>query len=190
MSKKKFVVVFVIILLLSLFSIESFTKFFGTKTVTLHVTKKSYFVFDLVVALDNVALGPGETTLVEPKVVNDSTENMYVFVKVSNPKYDGERLYLYDVNDSWILVDDTSDEAEVYAYASSDSEMTVITPGEETIPLASEFTMREISYPEYSRVEDPSLSFQVFALGIDDMPIEPTEVWNMTKELFLLDANI
>ena len=126
MSKKKFVVVFAIILLLSLFSIESFTKFFGTKTVTLHVTKKSYFVFDLVIALDNVALGPGETTLVEPKVVNDSTENMYVFVKVSNPKYDGERLYLYDVNDSWILVDDTSDEAEVYAYASSDSEMTTI----------------------------------------------------------------
>ena len=152
MSKKKFVVVFVIILLLSLFSIESFTRFFGTKTVTVHVTKKSYFVFDLVVALDNVALGPGETTLVEPKVVNDSTENMYVFVKVSNPKYDGERLYLYDVDESWILVDDTSDAAEVYAYASSDSEMTVITPGEETIPLASEFTMREISYPEYSRV--------------------------------------
>ena len=46
MSKKKFVVVFVIILLLSLFSIESFTRFFGTKTVTVYVTKKSYFVFD------------------------------------------------------------------------------------------------------------------------------------------------
>ena len=30
----------------------------------------------------------------------------------------------------------------------------------------------------------------VFALGIDDMPIEPTEVWNITKEHFLLDANI
>ena len=30
----------------------------------------------------------------------------------------------------------------------------------------------------------------VFALGIDDMPIEPAEVWNITKEHFLLDANI
>ena len=107
MSKKKFIFVFVIILLLALFAVESVTRFFGTKSATVHVTKKSYFQFDLVVALDNIELGPGESVPIEPKVVSDSTENMYVFIKVLNPTFNGEHLYIYDVDESWILVDDT-----------------------------------------------------------------------------------
>lgn len=71
-----------------------------------------------------------------------------------------------------ILIDDTIEDAEVYAYAASDLEMIVLAPGEETAPLTTEMTMRGISYPEYSGVEDPSFSFQVFALGLDDMPTE------------------
>ena len=51
-------------------------------------------------------------------------------------------------------------------------------------------TMRGISYPEYSAVEDPSFSFQVFALGLDDMPTVANEVWQIAKELFLLNANV
>lgn len=190
MSKKKLIFVFVIIPLFSLLAIASFTKFFGTKSATVHVTKKSYFQFDLVVSLDNIELGPGESVSIKPKVVSDSTEDMYVFIKVLNPTFNGEPLYIYDVDESWILIDDTIEDAEVYAYATSDLEMTVLAPGEETIPLTTEMTMRGISYPEYSAVEDPSFSFQVFALGLDDMPSEANDVWLIAKELFLLNANV
>ena len=99
MSKKKLIFVFVIIPLFSLLAIASFTKFFGTKSATVHVTKKSYFQFDLVVSLDNIELGPGESVSIKPKVVSDSTEDMYVFIKVLNPTFNGEPLYIYDVDD-------------------------------------------------------------------------------------------
>ena len=113
-----------------------------------------------------------------------------MFIKVLNPTFNGEHLYFYDVDESWILIDDTIEDAEVYAYATSALEMIVLVPGEETAPLTDEMTMREISYPEYSAVEDSSFSFQVFALGLDDMPSEPNEVWILAKELFLLNANV
>ncbi len=89
MSKKKLIFVFVIIPLFSLLAIASFTKFFGTKSATVHVTKKSDFQLDLVVALDKIELGTGESVSIEPKVVSDSTENMYVFIKVENPTFNG-----------------------------------------------------------------------------------------------------
>lgn len=85
---------------------------------------------------------------------------MYVFIKVLNPTIKGEYLYIYDVDESWILIDDTIEDAEVYAYATSALEMIVLVPGEETAPLTAEMTMREISYPEYSAVDDSSFSFQ------------------------------
>ena len=75
MSKKKLIFVFVIIPLFSLLAIASFTKFFGTKSATVHVTKKSYFQFDLVVSLDNIELGPGESVSIKPNIVTTDTED-------------------------------------------------------------------------------------------------------------------
>lgn len=189
MNRKKSLVFLVVILLLAVFAVGSYTKFHGTKTVNANFTKKSYFLFDLVVALDNTALGPGETASVEPKVISDSTEEMYVFIKVTNPRFNGEPLYEYRVDESWILIDNTIENVEVYAYA-SESVMTVLGRGEETIPLITEVRMRDISYPEYGGIEDITVSFQVFALGTDDMSANPTEVWEYAKEYFLEGLNI
>ena len=166
------------------------TSLLFTQSQTSSFQKKTIFRFNLSTGLTSGEIGPGDSFSTSPTIDNDATEDMYVFIKVLNPTFNGEPLYIYDVDESWILIDDTIEDAEVYAYATSDLEMTVLAPGEETIPLTDKMTMRGISYPEYSAVEDPSFSFQVFALGLDDMPTVANEVWQIAKELFLLNANV
>lgn len=114
---------------------------------------------------------------------------MYVFIKVTNPRFNGEPLYDSDVDESWILIDDSFKNADIYAYA-NESNMTVIGRGEETIPLTTEVVMRKISYPKYGGIEDIGMTFQAFALGIDDMSSDPKEVWEYAKDYFLQRVDI
>ena len=177
MSKKKLIFVFVIIPLFSLLAIASFTKFFGTKSATVHVTKKSYFQFDLVVSLDNIELGPGESVSIKPKVVSDSTEDMYVFIKVEMPTVDsGEKLYEFGLNSSWVEVEDG-----VYAYGSE--EMTTLAPGESTTAMTEQMTMKSITNAEYAGIDDINITITGYAIGTEGVETNPQEAWTYCKVL-------
>ena len=184
MNKKKLAVTIFIVLFLSVFVVGAITEFFASKSVTVTVTKKKYFRFDFELALDNAELGPGDSVAVNPIVKSDSTEEMYVFMKVTNPSVNNVPLYTYDVDDSWIVVDDSMTNAIVYAYASSDS-MAPLSPGEETNCLTNKMTMRDISIPEYASIDNIDFTFEVFAVGTEGIDMNPTDAWAEAKQLFL-----
>lgn len=185
MNKKKLAVTIFIVLFLSVFVVGAITEFFLSKSVTVTVTKKKYFRFDFELALDNAELGPGDSVAVDPKVKSDSTEEMYVFMKVTNPSVNNVPLYTYDVDDSWIVVDDSMTNAIVYAYASSDDSMAPLSPGEETNCLTNKMTMRDISIPEYASIDNVDFTFEVFAVGTEGIDMNPTDAWAEAKQLFL-----
>lgn len=185
MNKKKLAVTIFIVLFLSVFVVGAITEFFLSKSVTVTVTKKKYFRFDFELALDNAELGPGDSVAVNPKVKSDSTEEMYVFMKVTNPSVNNVPLYTYDVDDSWIVVDDSMTNAIVYAYASSDDSMAPLSPGEETNCLTNKMTMRDISIPEYASIDNIDFTFEVFAVGTEGIDMNPTDAWAEAKQLFL-----
>ena len=100
MGKGKHILALLFILLVSLLAFGAITSFFKTRTVTVNVERKDYFQFDINMALDNVALGPGDSVVVNPSVTSDSTVDMYVFIRVINPMVNGVHLYLYDVEEA------------------------------------------------------------------------------------------
>lgn len=186
MGKGKQILALLIIFLVSLLAFGAFTGFFKTWTVTVNVERKDYFQFDINMALDNVALGPGDSVVVDPSVTSDSTVDMYVFIKVINPMANGVHPYLYDVDGSWVTAEETEEGDVIYAYASPDS-LVPLSPGEETIPLTKRMTMRDISIPEYAYIDDLSYSFQVYAVGTEGISVNPEDAWREVKELFILN---
>ena len=171
---------------MSLLAFGAITSFFKTRTVTVNVERKDYFQLDINMALDSVTLGPGDSVVVNPYVTSDSTVDMYVFIRVINPMADGVHLYLYDVDGSWETVEETEEGDIIYVYASPDS-MVPLSPGEETIPLTKRMTMRDISIPEYTYIDDLSYSFQVYAVGTEGISVNPEDAWREVKELFILN---
>ena len=186
MGKGKHILALLFILLVSLLAFGAITSFFKTRTVTVNVERKDYFQFDINMALDNVALGPGDSVVVNPSVTSDSTVDMYVFIRVINPMVNGVHLYIYEVDDSWVTVEETEEGDIIYAYASHDS-MVLLSPGEETIPLTTRMTMRDISIPEYAYIDDLSYSFQVYAVGTEGISVNPEDAWREVKEHFILN---
>ena len=186
MGKGKQKLALLIILLVSLLAFGAITSFFKTRTVTVNVVRKDYFQFDINMAVDNVIMGPGDSVVVNPYVTSDSTVDMYVFIRVINPMVDGVHLYLYDVDESWTVVEETEGGEIIYAYASSDS-LAPLSPGEETNPLTTRMTMRDISIPEYAYIDDLSYSFQVYAVGTEGISVNPEDAWREVNELFILN---
>ena len=66
---------------------------------------------------------------------------------------------------------------------SGDSEMYVLTPGEATIPLFEMMTMKSMSNAEYASIEDINGTFTGYVIDIEDISVDPIEVWNICKEL-------
>ena len=60
MGKGKHILALLFILLVSLLAFGAITSFFKTRTVTVNVERKDYFQFDINMAADSVALGPGD----------------------------------------------------------------------------------------------------------------------------------
>lgn len=90
------------------------------------------------------------------------------------------------MDDSWVTVEETEEGEIIYAYASPGS-MVLLSPGEETIPLTTRMTMRDISIPEYAYIEDLSYSFQVYAVGTEGISVNPEDAWRKVKEHFILN---
>ena len=67
----------------------------------------------------------------------------------------------------------------VYAYGNND--MTILSPGESTSALTNQMTMSSISNAEYAAVDDINITITGYAIGIEDVAMNPTDAWNECK---------
>lgn len=147
------------------------TSFFTKKEIFLAPQKKPIFEIEVSAGNQPGEIGPGDSFPTSPTVYNDATEEMYVFITVS----DGG-LYEFVVGDGWVEVEDG-----VYAYAGD--EMTTLAPGETTKPLTSEMKMREISRAEFAELSDISVKITGYAIGTEDVSAVPSEAWEVCKSI-------
>lgn len=56
------------------------TNLFLTKSQTSEFSKKQIFQFDLNTGMSSGEIGPGDSFSVSPVIINDATEEMYVFI--------------------------------------------------------------------------------------------------------------
>lgn len=164
------------------------TNLFFTKSQTSEFSKKQIFQFDLDTGLSSGEIGPGDSFSVSPVIINDATEEMYVFVEIhmsecvasSLPESENSRLYTFDANEEWILVE-SDNETVVYAYGSA--EMTALQPGESTSALTTQMTMKSITNAEYAAIDDINITITGYAMGTEGMSSIPTDAWNECKTI-------
>lgn len=151
------------------------TSLLFTQSQTSSFQKKTIFRFNLSTGLTSGEIGPGDSFSTRPTIDNDATEDMYVFIKVEMPTVDsGEKLYAFDLNSSWIEVEDG-----VYAYGSE--EMTTLAPGESTTALIERMTMKSITNAEYAGIDDINITITGYAIGTEDVATNPQEAWTYCK---------
>lgn len=149
-----------------------------TYALTSFFTKKDFFltpqkkpIFEIVVSGGEQPgeIGPGDSFPTSPTVYNDATEEMYVFITVS----DGG-LYEFVVGDGWVEVEDG-----VYAYGGE--EMTTLAPGDTTLALTSEMKMKEISRADFAQMTDVSVKITGYAIGTEGVETNPVQAWSQCK---------
>ena len=177
--KLKKTVLLIIFLLFAIIGVGAITRLFTTASARSSFRKKTYFQIVFRAVFPDADVGPGETVAVNPVIISDSTENMFVFMAVEMDSIDGSPIYEYDVDDSWTLIND--DEYLVYGYGTS-NELTMIGPGDSTTPLTSRLTLKNISIPEYAFVSSIDVTFNVYAIASDDLSSDPGEAWTVAKE--------
>ena len=156
------------------------TNLFFTQSRTTEFSKKVIFQFDLGIGTSTGEVGPGDSVSVNPVVTNSATEDMYVFVKIQMPEWDGSPLYTLRADDAWTLVESEGG-AVIYAYANP--EMTILNPGESTSALTNQMNMRSISNAEYAAIDDINVTVTGYAVGIEDVSTNPEDAWNECKEV-------
>lgn len=183
MLKKKFILVLIIIIF-SIYVVGAIVDYFEFKSVRTSYSKKVIFEFDFSASFDAATIGPGESVYINPYITNNSTELMYVFIRVDMPFIEGDPLYTINVNDDWSLIEQ-KEGVLVYAYASPN--MYVLSPGENTSILANKMTMKNISVVDYSSIEDINVTFTAYAMACNNVGDDPNEAWNIMKELCNID---
>ena len=156
------------------------TNLFFTQSRTTGFSKKVIFQFNLGIGTSAEEVGPGDSISVNPVVTNSATEDMYVFVKIQMPEWDGSPLYTFRTDETWVLVE-SGGGAVVYAYA--DPEMTTLSPGDSTFALTNQMTMRSISNAEYAVIDDINITITGYAIGTEDVSTNPNDAWNECKEI-------
>ncbi len=154
------------------------TSLFFTGSETSKLSKKTVFQFNLTTDMTATEVGPCDSFDVKPVVYNDATEEMYVFIRVDMPTTADGALYSFAVDDEWTLVESCNDTV-VYAYG--DTEMTLLSPGESTIALTNQMTMKSISNAEYAAIDDINITITGYAIGIEDVSTNPKDAWNECK---------
>ena len=154
------------------------TSLFFTKSERSKLSKKTVFQFDLSTDMSATEVGPGDSFDVNPIVYNDATEEMYVFIQVDMPIIANGALYSFEVDNEWTLVESGNDTV-VYAYGNND--MTILSPGESTSALTNQMTMSSISNAEYAVVDDINITITGYAIGIENVSMNPTDAWNECK---------
>lgn len=149
-------------------------------------TKKDIFEFNLSTELAGGEIGPNDSFEFAPKIYNDATEEMYVFISIEMPLVSGNAIYSYEIdNQYWVKVEsevEGEDGTFVYAYASEDG-MVPLNPGEESIPLTQQMSMISMENYEYAQIDDINFTVTGYAISIEDLDQNPLSAWDICKEI-------
>ena len=135
---------------------------FNTAHNSTNLSKARYIEVQFSNALATGTIKPGDPVALSPILTNNGDINCTAIIRLSIPKNsDGTLAYDYDVNSSWTLVDQTTDDSGnavfVYGYGSEGELMEGATGGS-TDPLSSGFTMKiSITGAELNSMSDISL---------------------------------
>lgn len=172
--------IFVVILVTTVVAAYAISNLFYTKTSRTEYTKKVIFQFDLDIGMSTGEVGPGDSILINPIVTNSATEEMYLFMMIQMPEWDGAPLYTFDADEQWTLIESAGGTA-VYAYGNP--EMIILNPGESTSALTNQMVMRAISNAEYATIDDLNITFKGYAIGIEGVSSDPANAWNECKAI-------
>lgn len=151
--------------------------FFKGETQTSDYSKKTYFEF----AGDGFftesgEVGPGESMSIHPVISSNATVDMYVFIRVEMPEYNGSGLYELNTGSGWSLVE--SGEAGnkyVTVYRYND----VVAPGASTTALGGSLTMVDMSLADYSELSDINVTMTGYACGAEGESLDTA--WDSIK---------
>lgn len=177
---KRSTAVILIIAILAMTTVVAYavtTLFFRGETQTSDYSKKTYFEFDgsgFFTASGEV--GPGESMSIDPVITSNATVDMYVFIRVEMPEYNGSGLYDIDLNSGWSLVE--SGEAAgkyVTVYRYND----VVAPGTSTTAMGGSLTMVDMSLTDYAALSDINVTMTGYACGAEDESLDTA--WDSIK---------
>lgn len=168
------------ILMAMVIVVYAVTNLFYTQSSITEYSKKVIFQADLDIGMSTGEVGPGDSILVNPIVTNSATEEMYVFVKIQMPEWDGSPLYTFQADDQWGLVE-SANGTVVYAYGNP--ELTTLSPGESTSALTNQMVMQSISNAEYAAIDDINITVTCYAIGTKDVATNPVDAWNECKTI-------
>ncbi|MBP3453516.1 MAG: hypothetical protein J6M20_07360 [Clostridia bacterium] len=153
------------------------TLFFKGETQTSDYSKKTYFQFagdGFFTASGEV--GPGESMSINPVISSNATVDMYVFIRVEMPMYNGAGLYELNTDSSWECIESGANgDAWFSVYCYND----VVAPGASTTALGSSLTMVDMSLAEYSELSDINVTMTGYACGAEDETLDTA--WESIK---------
>ena len=177
---KRSTAVILILVMLALTTVVAYamtTLFFKGETQTSDYSKKTYFEFDgssFFTASGEV--GPGESMSINPVITSEATVDMFVFIRVEIPGYNGAGLYGIDINSGWSV-----EEAQVVGdkYIAVYRYNDILTPGASTTALGRSLTMVDMSLAEYAGISDINVTMTGYACGAEDESLDTA--WESIK---------
>ena len=149
-----------------------------SETQTSSFTKKEYFEMECSeIFAETSEVGPGDTVSINPIITSESSVDMFAFIRVEIPMYDGVGLYDLTVNDGWRLVESGESNGtwvEVYRYDD------VLTPDQSTTVLADKLTIKNMTLAEFAEISDVNVSMTGFACRVSDVA-GIDEAWDYIK---------
>ncbi len=177
---KRSTTVIITLLLLAMTTVVAYavtTLFFMGDTQTSDYSKKTYFEFEgssFFTASGEV--GPGESMSINPVISSESTVDMYVFIRVEMPGYNGAGLYELNTGSGWECIESGANGDKwfsVYRYNN------VLAPGASTMALGSSLTMVDMSLADYVDLTDINVTMTGYACGAEDETIDTA--WESIK---------
>ena len=177
---KRSTAVIIILLLLAMTTVVAYaitTLFFKGETQTSDYSKKTYFEFDGDgFFTESGEVGPGESMSINPVITSEATVDMYVFIRVEMPGYNGAGLYDINLNAGWSVEESgVVGDKHVTVYRYDD----ILTPGASTTALGSSLTMVDMSLADYADLTDIDVTMTGYACGAEDESLETA--WESIK---------
>lgn len=176
-----------ILSLLALIAVAAYAAGFLWKSASdsTSLIKDRYVELNLTGATATGTIRPGGTVSVAPTLTNDGDIPVTCFIRASVPliggtgENAGDVAYDYSVNGSWSVVDtDTVNGNRVIVYGyGTESELTVIGPGDSTDALTDAFTLKSsITGAQFNAMGSIDLGFEGFVVD-SEAGEDPGTVW-------------
>ena len=178
--KKRFAAILITLAILMTTGVVAYAviNYITTATQTSSFTKKEYFEMECSeIFNESSEVGPRETVSINPMVISKSSVDIYVFIRVEMPIYNGGGLYELEVDSGWSLVESGESNGkwgEVYQYNAE------LKPDQSTSVLADKLTMKNITLAEFAEISDIDVSMTGFACRVSDVT-DIDEAWDYIK---------